>query len=124
MEGHSRESWTHASWKVRTTDPPLQPIDYIAKELDRMATSIAGLKEALADVAVEAEAAVTMIKERDEKIASLEAAGTGEGPTQEEVDDLTTSATTAATELKGAVEAATPLPINTETKADATPSVS
>jgi predicted nucleic acid-binding Zn-ribbon protein len=106
---HARESWTHGSWKERSTpDPPLQPIDYIAKELDRMAADISKLKEALADVAVEAEAAVTLIKEKDEKIASLEAAGTGEGPTQEEVDDLTTSATTAATELKGAVEAATP----------------
>jgi hypothetical protein len=94
-----------------TLDPPLQPLDYAKKELDRMAADITKLKEALAEVAVEAEAAVTLIEAKDAKITELEAAGTGtggEGPTQEEVDALTTSASTSAADLKAAVEPAAP----------------
>ena len=104
MEAHEGgiRVWKHA--QASTLDPPLQPIDYIAKELDRMATTIAVLKEKIADVAVEAEAAVAALKAKDEKIAELEAEkGSGEeGPTQAEIEELATSASTSAEELKTA----------------------
>jgi hypothetical protein len=102
-----------------TLDPPLQPIDYIVKELDRMAADVAALKNAIADVAVESEAAVALLEQqqreltaKDEKIASLEAGGTTEDLPEAEAAELTTSAGTSAANLKAAVEGAPAAPVS------------
>jgi len=70
----------------------------------------ANLKEAIAEVAVEVEAAVAAIgakdaelAAKDAKIAELEAAGSG-GTPQGEATELAASASTSAANLKAALE--------------------
>jgi hypothetical protein len=113
MEHHSKHTPVGSEhWSRSTLDPPLQPIDYIVKELDRMAADIAALKNAIADVAVESEAAVAMIEQQKTKITELEAGSTSEDLPEAEAAELTTSAATSAANLKAAAGGAPAAPVS------------
>jgi predicted nucleic acid-binding Zn-ribbon protein len=76
------------------------PLHRIHKELEKMATSITALKEAVADLAVDVEAKATLIKEKDAKITELESSQGGEGPSQNEIDEVTSSVQSSDQKLK------------------------
>jgi succinate dehydrogenase/fumarate reductase-like Fe-S protein len=82
----------------------LDPITRAVKEIDQMAVNLEALKAVIADLAVDAEAAIAKLAELEAENTKLKEGESTENPAeQDEVNELATSATSTDEKLKGAV---------------------